>query len=420
MSEKDILSKISSKYSLKTIFTYADYNLILKLVKNNKKLQNKLGINIQNYKIKTNYQYIKRKIVISDDPKKMDKSEDIFKYCFSSIITSILFLFVLIYSIVLFSKGSFNYSNTKVNYNKNYLKIIKKINLSLFGFLGYIIISYIIIFVWATSNCYIDTGINIIIKKISLISSIIIYIFYEFIIIFKLYLSYKIKKNITWFMRCDYTLIILIFLYILPLIYITKIYFNYCGNSIQIQIKNILKKFQGVEIEDFHLPDSIKENNFNIKQYILKYKDKYNIKLSSDDIYLINKINKFRISNNMDYLMYNEISRFPYFILDKYSEIYLFEYNNIYRLSKFKYLFKYRIGEFYQKFSEKNNNIINILLIEELKNIQIFKQNNFEFIYVDNSENQYHENDFHSNHSKEERFIRLYRHIDFFDEYYES
>ena len=71
MSEKDILSKISSKYSLKTIFTYADYNLILKLVKNNKKLQNKLGINIQNYKIKTNYQYIKRKIVISNDPKKL-------------------------------------------------------------------------------------------------------------------------------------------------------------------------------------------------------------------------------------------------------------------------------------------------------------------------------------------------------------
>ena len=50
MSQKEILLKIKSEYSLKTVFTYIDYNYILKLIKTSKKHQRKLGITIQNYK----------------------------------------------------------------------------------------------------------------------------------------------------------------------------------------------------------------------------------------------------------------------------------------------------------------------------------------------------------------------------------
>ena len=48
------------------------------------------------------------------------------------------------------------------------------------------------------------------------------YLVYEVIIIIKLYLSYKIKKNkITWFMKCDYVLIIFMFLILSDIIFMT-------------------------------------------------------------------------------------------------------------------------------------------------------------------------------------------------------
>ena len=42
------INKISNKYILKSIFEYLDYQYILKLLNYNKKLQNKIGINIEN------------------------------------------------------------------------------------------------------------------------------------------------------------------------------------------------------------------------------------------------------------------------------------------------------------------------------------------------------------------------------------
>jgi hypothetical protein len=93
----------------------------------------------------------------------------------------------------LFAKGGFNDSNIKSNYNIKYFNIIKKINISLFGFLGYIIASYFIIFVWATAKCNDDNNITKIFKKISLIITAFIYLIYDVSIIIKLYFSYKIK-----------------------------------------------------------------------------------------------------------------------------------------------------------------------------------------------------------------------------------
>ena len=155
----------------------------------------------------SSYKYIERKITAINDPYKHNLIEVFCKYCCSSLATLIIFLFTLIYTIILFAKGGFNDNNTKSNYNIKYFNIIKKINISLFGFLGYIIASYLIIFVWVTYNCYIDYNKEIILKKFSLILTPFIYLIYEDFIIIKLYLSYKIKKNkITWFMICDYLL----------------------------------------------------------------------------------------------------------------------------------------------------------------------------------------------------------------------
>ena len=212
----DILLKIKSKYNLKQIFTYLDYFYALKMIKNNKNLQRNLGINLQQYKKAANFQCIVRttkiKIIYNSN---YDRFEAAIKHSIYLILAIVLFIYVLIFSSILTSKGAFNENNTKENYNKNYSKLIDKINLSLFGFLAYIIISYILIFFGATDKCYIDYGIIIIFKKSLLIILALLYLLYDILIIIKLYLSYKIKKNKnTWFMVCDYILIIFIFIYL--------------------------------------------------------------------------------------------------------------------------------------------------------------------------------------------------------------
>ena len=95
MSQKEILLAIKSDYCLKIIFAYIDYNYILKLIKTSNQFQRKLGINIQNYKKKSSYQYIQRKIISINDPYNYDKLEVIFKYIISFLITLIIFLFTL-------------------------------------------------------------------------------------------------------------------------------------------------------------------------------------------------------------------------------------------------------------------------------------------------------------------------------------
>ena len=72
MSNNEILFNISSEYTLKSLFSYVKYNRLLKIIKYNKLLQKKLGIKLENYQIISNYQYIKRKIIRTYDPKEKE------------------------------------------------------------------------------------------------------------------------------------------------------------------------------------------------------------------------------------------------------------------------------------------------------------------------------------------------------------
>ena len=60
MESKSLLINIKSKDNLKQIFLYSyyDFKSVLKLIKYNKSLQNKLDINIKNYNV--NYKYQKK------------------------------------------------------------------------------------------------------------------------------------------------------------------------------------------------------------------------------------------------------------------------------------------------------------------------------------------------------------------------
>ena len=62
LENNNLLSNIKSINNLKLLFSYLKYNFILKLIKNNKSLQNKVGIELQNYKDYSNTKIISKKV----------------------------------------------------------------------------------------------------------------------------------------------------------------------------------------------------------------------------------------------------------------------------------------------------------------------------------------------------------------------
>ena len=136
MNNKTNIDKISNNYILKSLFSYLNYKDILRLVKYNKKLQNNLGFNLENYKMKSSflkYEYTKETKTYKE---RKVSGKDSFGYAFMSIfisyMTCIFFTYSFIYTILLVSLDSFDESNTIENYNKSSAKIIKTINACLF------------------------------------------------------------------------------------------------------------------------------------------------------------------------------------------------------------------------------------------------------------------------------------------------
>ena len=155
MEKQSNIFNIKSNYNLKLIFSYLDYQYILKLVKYNKRLQNKLGINIENDKNNsTNPKYILRKAKDYGDrnfdyysykkPEVINGEAELGLCCLPFCSTLIYFLYTLIYSILLVFKESFNDDNTSKEKYEEKLNTIANINLSLFALILSILIANIV------------------------------------------------------------------------------------------------------------------------------------------------------------------------------------------------------------------------------------------------------------------------------------
>ena len=110
--------------------------------------------------------------------------------------------------------------------------------------------------------------------------------------------------------------------------------------------------------------------NFKDKINHLKKMENYiSYTLNNKNIELINLINDFRTKNNLDKLNYS--------ILERLSEFF-----NQQNSQNEKYLFKYQKDKF--KFDLLNNTqqIIEILLIQNLKYIIILESDNKEYIFI--------------------------------------
>ena len=267
------ISNIKSEYNIKEIFSYLDYPYILKLLKKNKNLQNRLGLSLENYKNKyetKKYEYIKETKLITSEANLLRNTpeESVWYLLFSLSIICFIFLPFLIYSILLVSIKTFKDSNTKINYNKKYYNTIKIINPCLFIYDTFILIS---ICIFSLGICYHgrrDYGRRKIIKFIITIFINLVNILFESLVIWKLILSYKIKKGgCTWFMVLDYLFLIINLAYTSIYLYATVIYFKDSLGRIHFETEYVLTSFNKIRIKVYLLATNFFCTNKNNSIY---------------------------------------------------------------------------------------------------------------------------------------------------------
>ena len=207
-------------------------------------------------------------------------------------------------------KGYEKLDINNINFILKNVKIIKKINLSSFGFIGYILILNFIL-------CY--KCLDIFELKDKIINLLILLIFiglylYNIFIVWKLYLSYRIKnilKKISnpfkdiitkkvffgiW--KCDY--IIIIFIEIIDLIIYLIIKFTKNNNDIEkTEPQNYLINFKGINIMEYKLPSYFQSmNKLEKERFLTKHSKEFSYRYSIKHIELIDLINKFRKKKN--------------------------------------------------------------------------------------------------------------------------
>ena len=203
---------------------------------------------------------------------------------------------------------------------------------------------------------------------------------------FTVVLSYKIKKediDKPWFMTMDYLFIIFNSIYTIYLIFIIFFYFDINITKTITKEKYILKSFNDIEIEDYYLPmDFSIWDKKERKKYIKRNYENFDCKMKYYNLSLIEKINDFRVQNNLQKFKIEVNNKIPYFIAQPPAIIVLFNNQNIFKLSNKEYLLRYPAVEFEILFKNKDKNIISILSKNNLNHIQIITQNKIEYIYI--------------------------------------
>ena len=385
MDQTGDINKVKSDYILKSLFSYISYNKILSLIKNNKNIQTRLGITLEHYSYKLDYPkyvYTKEKKVLLRKLIGYELSDNI-GFILTLLMTCLCFPYDLIYSILLVSLKTFNDNNLKDDNNQSELKIIKIFNYCLFildsSILGFVFLCYFYIIPFDR-----DYGTKKVVKSILMLFFNLINLLSEGCIIWKLVLSYKIKKGgVKWFMVMDYIFIFFNFIYAIIFIIETIVYFESSGRKIVNKYKYYLISFDNIKINEYELPDNFEKMNKNErKKFVLQNLKNYENKITDKQKELIDLINNLRRENDINDLENNDKKTIPEFIFKKPAEVLLMPSKKIFKLSNKKYIFKYPLNELEKVVIDKNKEILNILLKDNLNHIQIVNQNDIEYIMI--------------------------------------
>lgn len=415
------ITKISNNYILKELFSYINYNYLLKLVKNNKKIQNKLGINIENYKNRANfpiYEYLITTKIIEYPEEGIDDDFEAFAKCFTyisvSIIAFLIFSYSFIYSILLVALDTFNDNNTKIGYKKSYLTIINRINYSLFILDGTIIFTAFFFMCYLFEDVIHDFGAKKYIKLTLLYIINLEHLLFEALIISKLALSYEIKKGgLTWFMKMDYAFIVFHFLYIIYVVYNSCSYCCASGDLIGSYKKCTLVSFNNIRIHDYKLPDDFPTfKKKERKAYVFNNHRQYKYDYTPDQMKIFDLINEFREENDIPKLNTDNSKTIPDFIIYPRTDMILLSNQHIIKINNKEYLFIFQKGEFNNKLINNDDEIKKILLKDLLNHIQIISVDGIEYIHIwEKLGNDFFDNTFPENEDNEYNgFLKDKRH----------
>lgn len=219
IKNSNLLLNIASKYNLKLLFSYMRYDYILKLVKNSKLLQKKLGIDKQNYK-----DYSNIKCILMEEKTWNSGYIDQYYYPGDTICPFIyLFVFFNIFYII-------------------YINIIqKKLNISFVNILNYSLWGLLI---FDIAFSFTITNIFPVFHVYSYFFLSIIHILYEILIAIKIKIIFKY-----YFSKSDFFFLINNYVYI---IFSFRSIIYYWPNK-EKEYKNCLIEYKTIPIEKYYI-----------------------------------------------------------------------------------------------------------------------------------------------------------------------
>ena len=373
MEEKSLslLAKIKSNYILQEVLclAYEEMKPVLKLIKYNKSLLNKLNIII-----KENYKY--------EIETEIHKNTDNCLTCYFIMKHFIFITFFLVYISIFYASGKFNDNNLKNGYSskkKSFVDFMDNYILPIY--FGFIIASFIFIIVFFYKFCALKKKTKLIINAFIFFTDLIHYIAYIIKLAFTIKLIKSDKLKSTWFYAFDSVIIAFLSLFILLGCYYVAVEDD--------DKKYFINKFNGINIFPFVLSYefcnlSVKEKNEIIfkKENLQEYE--YFTNFDKIDL-ILNKINIIRTALKLPLLQRDEDRYLPDFIINEKTKMFFYPNENIYKLSPNFYVFKYFKDEFQNHIN--NNEIKNIITNALLDTISIIEKNEFEYISIYNKNN---------------------------------
>jgi len=407
---ESIFLQVKNKEILKQIFSHLEIVHILKLIKYNKVLQNRLQITRELFFDNSDlprYEYELNTKIIQQSPithgYNLMKFEDFCVLICNTCSSFILLIYLLIYSILLVTRDLFDESNTLENYDQDSLNKIKLLNISLFILLAMIILGDCFIICYVGKDYEYDYGCKKCKKTILIFFLILVHITFEGLIIWKLVLSYNIMSvSTTWFIVLDYIFIILNFLYILYQGFIIYKFLKISGKNILKEPEFVLKSYNKIKIKNFKLPEDFANyNKTQKKRYISDNADNFIYDIKTDQIELIDLMDSYRQKFGLSTYYFKKIPNIPKDMLKIPSEAIFFEYKNIFKIGENKYILKYPIGEFKEILIQENKEIMNIISRDNLNTIHIInREPEIEYIYIWESDGDYNMYDYCENLSE--------------------
>ena len=252
------IHEINSDYCLKQIFSYIEYNRILKLLKMNKEIKKRIGISTSNYKVLTDCQYMQRIIKKYTRNQINITNRKIFKSnCKMSILLVTFLEYDIMYCHILnFDKLFDNYSE----YNIILVIFIKIINYSIIPFILFCIAAYLFLLCFLFKNYLSDTP-TLKEKKTRIIKIVIItFDIYQFIISIKLLI---IRNNTFIF---DIIFFIFNILNIIMMFCLRFSFLKNSGKNIQVLTGTVLTKYKDIDINYYLLPNDLVKKTKNALQ----------------------------------------------------------------------------------------------------------------------------------------------------------